>query len=169
MNSNPSAARIKLLQDLAFFGGVTDDIVSLILEKSEEVMVEEGESFFREGNEGNSMFVLEEGKVAIIKHWKNKDYLLRHLDPGDCFGEMSLMDFMPRSASVFAVEKCVAIEVRSATLHEVYKVNPGQFTLIQMNMAREVCRRLRASDEMSFQRKVRAEIKNDRVDPSSIR
>lgn len=168
MKLDTGTDRIKLLQNLAFFGGVSDEIVSLILDLSNEAVVNVGESFFREGDEARSMFVLEEGRAAVIKHWNGKDYLLRHLKAGDCFGEISLMDCMPRSASVFAVETCRALEIRTATLHQVYKVNPAQFALIEMNMGREVCRRLRESDEMNFKRLLQAEILNDRVDPSSV-
>jgi len=96
------------------------------------------------------MFVLEEGKVAVLKRWQEGDCLLRILERGDCFGEMALMDFFPRSASVLAVEDCVAIELSAARLHELYEMDPRQFAMIEMNMGREVSRRLRESDERLF-------------------
>jgi CRP-like cAMP-binding protein len=63
---------------------------------------------------------------------------------------MALMDLMPRSASVQADEDCVAIELGSGDLYRLSKHDLGQFALIQMNMGREVSRRLRETDELLF-------------------
>jgi CRP-like cAMP-binding protein len=92
------------------------------------------------------MFVLEAGKAAVLKSWGGQEYLLRTLGEGDCFGEMALMDLFPRSASVRAVEDCVAIRLSAANLYRVYAKDVAQFALIQMNIGREVCRRLREAD-----------------------
>jgi CRP-like cAMP-binding protein len=92
------------------------------------------------------MFVLEAGKAAVLKSWGGQEYLLRTLKEGDCFGEMAIMDLFPRSASVRAVEDCTAIRLSAANLYQVCAQDPKQFALIQMNMGREVCRRLREAD-----------------------
>jgi CRP/FNR family cyclic AMP-dependent transcriptional regulator len=75
------------------------------------VSVAADDFFFREGDKGDSMFVLEMGKAAVLKSWRGQDHLLRTLNEGDCFGEMAVMDHCPRSASVRAVEDCIAIHV----------------------------------------------------------
>ena len=66
------------------------------------ITVPEGEFFFRESDPADCMYVLESGHVAVFKEWAGRELLLRHLDPGDCFGEMALLDLFPRSASVRA-------------------------------------------------------------------
>jgi CRP/FNR family transcriptional regulator, cyclic AMP receptor protein len=53
----------------------------------------------------------------------------------------------PRSASVFATEDCIALEVSQQTLFMLYEHHLAEFTLIQMNLLREVSRRLRRLDE----------------------
>jgi CRP-like cAMP-binding protein len=143
-------ARIRLLQGMPIFGGIRDDVLRFLLERAPVVRVPRDRYFFRQDEEGQSMFVLEEGKVAVLKRWQGGDCLLRILERGDCFGEMALMDFFPRSASVLAVEDCVAIELSAASLHELYGRDLEQFTMIEMNMGREVSRRLRESDERLF-------------------
>jgi CRP-like cAMP-binding protein len=100
------------------------------------------------------MFVLEEGKAAVMKHWGGHQYMLTRLAKGDCFGEMSLMDLRHRSASVMAVEPCRAIELPTASLYALCEKDLEQFTLIQMNMGREVSRRLRDADERLFRARV---------------
>jgi CRP-like cAMP-binding protein len=144
------AARIQLLQRMPIFGGIRDDILGFLLELSPVVRIPQDGFFFREDDEGQSMFVLEEGRVAVLKRWQGADCLLRNLERGDCFGEMALLDLSPRSASVRAVEDCAAIELSAASLYQLYKKDLEQFAMIEMNMGREVSRRLRESDERLF-------------------
>jgi CRP/FNR family transcriptional regulator, cyclic AMP receptor protein len=148
--------RISLLQRMPVFGGIREDILTFILDLSSKVSVPKGEFFFRQGDQADSMFVLERGKVAILKSWQEREYLLQHRHAGDCFGEVALIDLCPRSASVLAVEDCRAIEVSSTTLYRVYEKDLEQLALIYMNMGREVSRRLREADERLFQAKVEA-------------
>ena len=146
--------RIALLQGMPVFGGIREDTLTFLLERASMVRVAADEFFFREDDEAQSMFVLEGGKAAVLKHWQGHQYQLSELARGDCFGEMSLMDMRHRSASVVAVELCLAIEVSTASLLALYEKDLEQFTLIQMNMGREVSRRLRLADDRLFQAKL---------------
>jgi CRP/FNR family cyclic AMP-dependent transcriptional regulator len=148
--------RISLLQRMPVFGGIREDILTFILDLSSKVSVPKGEFFFRQGDQADSMFVLERGKVAILKSWQEREYLLQHRHAGDCFGEVALIDLYPRSASVLAVEDCRAIEVSSTMLYRICEKDLEQLALIYMNMGREVSRRLREADERLFQAKVEA-------------
>ena len=97
---------------------------------------------------------LESGRVAVLKSWKGAQYTLRRMGVGACFGEMALIDFGPRSASVLADEDCTAIELSSSDLRAVYKRDLKQYALIYMNMGRELGRRLREADERLFRAKI---------------
>lgn len=143
--------RIKLLQAMPFFGAISDSSVSLILNLSETQHIKAGDYFFRENDIGDALYLLEEGSVVIFKEANDQEFILRHADRGHCFGELALIDFTARSASVRAESDCTAIRIPSSALHSLYQQNPEQFLIIQMNMAREVSRRLRAADERWFQ------------------
>ena len=78
---------------------------------------------------------------------KGQNLQLRQLMRSDCFGEMTLIDLNPRSASVLALEPCLALELSNQTLLLLYETHLEQFALIQMNLLREVSRRLRYLDE----------------------
>jgi CRP/FNR family transcriptional regulator, cyclic AMP receptor protein len=143
-------ARIELLQRMPIFGGIRTEILQFLLALCPIVSVPTNEFFFQEHDQGDSMFVLETGKAAVLKSWRGRDYLLHTLKEGDCFGEMAIMDHCPRSASIRAVEDCIAIRISAANLYEVYAQDLKQFALIQMNMGREVCRRLREADNRLF-------------------
>lgn len=138
--------RLVLLQQMPLFGGISEDTLSFLLGVSRDVRVRSGGYFFREGEPGESMFVLESGSVEVRKKTRQAMLLLSRLAPGDCFGEMALIELAPRSASVLALQDCSAFEIFAASLHQLYERNLEQFALIQMNMARELSRRLRATD-----------------------
>ena len=136
---------------MPIFGAINDDTLNFLLERTKEVRVEKDDYFFRENDQGSSMFVLEQGRVAVLKSWVQQTQGLAFLNRGDCFGEMALIEMGARSASVQATEACEAIEVPIDILHELYQHDLEQFTIIQMNMSREVCRRLRKADDLLFQ------------------
>ena len=69
---------------------------------------------------------------------------------GDCFGEMALIDLFPRSASALAVERCEALAITPSVLHQIYQHDLEQFTMLQMNLGRELSRRLRRIDDLLF-------------------
>lgn len=141
------AERIARLQQMPLFGGVREDMLEFLLGRCAERAVPAGVFVFREGEPAESMFVLEAGHVAVRRHAKEGDIVLCTLGPGACFGEMALIDLAPRSATVQAVEDCHTLEIFAANFYELYERDLEQFTLIQMNIARELSRRLRLADD----------------------
>jgi CRP/FNR family transcriptional regulator, cyclic AMP receptor protein len=152
--------RIELLQQMPVFGAIREDSLRLLLEHSHVVEVPAGELFFRENDPASTIFVIEAGRVAVFRSWQGRDVVLHSLGVGDCFGEMALMDLLPRSASVRADEDCRAIEFGAADLMHLYERDAAQFALIQMNIGREVCRRLRATNALLFEAKLGLPVKS---------
>ena len=148
------AMRIELLQRMPIFGGIRADTLEFLLAFCPIIQVPMNEFVFREHQQGDAMFVLEKGEGDVLKSWHGQDCLIQSLKEGDCFGEMAVMDHCARSASVQAVENCTAIQISAANLHKVYAQDLKQFALIQMNMGREVCRRLREANSRLFSAKM---------------
>lgn len=144
------SSRLQLLQEMPIFGGVELTALEFIMNHAEILNTPKGALFFKEDDLANAMYVLESGNVEVFRTWKGKDYTLNFLNPGDCLGEMSLMGFRPRSASARALQDCRVIEITTNLLSELLNVYPRQFMLIQMNMGREVCRRLVEADKRIF-------------------
>lgn len=141
---------VDLLQRMAIFGGVRKETLEFLLSHCPQIAITKGEYFFREHEMGDCLFVLETGRVEVLKLWGGAEHALQSLNPGDCFGEMAVIDHCERSASVRAIEDCTAIRISSADLYRLYAHDLKQFTLIQMNMGREVSRRLRDADQRMF-------------------
>ena len=152
-----SDARIAMLQDMSIFAAVGEQSLRLLLEHARERVVPKGEFFFREGDEGTELFVLERGSVTVCKRFQGQDYVIRSIGRGDFFGEIALLDFLPRSASVVAEEECHALVFRALDVLAVAKRDIEQFTMIYMNIAREMGRRLRDGNDLLFESRIRYE------------
>ncbi len=164
-------ARRHILKNIPLFGALSPDTLDFLLQHSLEVLCKPGAYFFHEGDEAQSIYVIESGRVAVLKHWQGQDYLLKHLREGDSFGEMALIDMHNRSASVLAVVDTQAFKISSATLMGLYQHDLEQFTLLQMNMGREVSRRLRDATEQIFRLQIHSGLDSPHVprryDPDS--
>jgi CRP/FNR family cyclic AMP-dependent transcriptional regulator len=145
-----SEAHFNLLRNMPVFGALNNDTLQLICDESDVIEVTAGDYFFRQGDRANSLFVLQQGVVVVERLWNDTTIVLGRLQRGDCIGEMSLIDLMPRSASVRAEEDCQAIEITLSSLHKLYQQELEQYAIIMMNMGREVSRRLRVADDRLF-------------------
>jgi len=148
---------ISFLQDIPVFGALAADTLSFLLRHARVVSRQKDQYFYYENDPADSFYVLETGKVMILKNWADQVYRLRDLEAGDCFGEMALIDMMSRSATVKAVTKCNALELSLDDLHQLYEYDHEQFMVLYMNLAREVSRRLRAADRRLFEIDMRKE------------
>ena len=156
--------RIEALQAMPIFGGIRKDILEFLLGASEVLSVSKDNYFFREKDRADAIYVLENGEVAVLKLWNGRQHILRHLQQGDCFGEMAIMDLFPRSASIRAVVSCTAIQLSTASFQKIYEMDLEQFAIIQMNIGREISRRLRVADEQLF----RVMMGEPDIDPATV-
>ena len=146
-----SAEYFQILRRMPVFGGLTDASLELLTGHACRVQCGENEYFFREQDKGDSMYILLSGSVIVERIWNGANVTLGKLGTGDCFGEMSLIDLMPRSASVRADSQCEALEIPQRCLYHLYKQDLEQYAILMMNMGREVSRRLRVTDQRLFE------------------
>lgn len=143
--------RSELLRRTAALAALSTETIEWLLARTTTVTRLPGEVFFHESDPGNSFYVLESGRAVIRRQWQDEAVQLGELGPGDCFGEMALIDMQPRSATVSAINRSVAIEVPSAVMRELCRHDIQQYAIIMMNLGREVSRRLRRSDRRLFE------------------
>ena len=148
MDTPTEDRRVQLRQAMPIFGGIRADILQYLLQLARQRGCPKGDYYYHEGDAADSLFVLEGGKVLLLKRWQGDDYKLKLLEKGACFGQVALIDLQPRNTSALAIEASSAIELSDADFHMLYRKDIEQFVLIRMNMAREVCRMDEEVDEM---------------------
>ncbi|MCL2801833.1 MAG: cyclic nucleotide-binding domain-containing protein [Treponema sp.] len=133
----------QLLQKYALFGGLLEEQIENIMPLMNEESYNPEEYIISEGKANDKIFFLLEGHVAVTK----KDVSLTHLGEGEAIGEMEVLDVMPAIASIKALSQVKAMSISNKSLREIYKLDIKTFSLIIMNLARELSRRLRKMDE----------------------
>jgi CRP-like cAMP-binding protein len=84
-----------------------------------------GEVIFHEGDPGEALLVLESGRVKVFTYADSGDEtLLAILGPGECFGELALIDGEPRSATIQAIEPVEAVSVGRAAFLQLVREHP---------------------------------------------
>jgi CRP-like cAMP-binding protein len=134
------------LREIGLFGGLTDQVLADLAVSLERITLPPGAPAFREGESGRDMFVLLDGEMEVLKHSKrNLEARVAILGPGDWFGEMSILDVMPRSATVRALAPSRLIRISAQDLDGLYRRDVKSYALVVLNIAREISRRLRVA------------------------
>ena len=93
-----------VLRQSPLFGALDDEAATALRASMAETRLRRGEVLFREGDEGDKLYIVTEGKVKLGRTSSDgRENLLAILGPGQMFGELSLFDPGPRSATVTAV------------------------------------------------------------------
>jgi CRP/FNR family transcriptional regulator, cyclic AMP receptor protein len=94
-----------MLRTIPLFKDLADDELSVVEELAVEKVVSRGTVILTEGDLGDSLYAIVEGRVKVfIGDDEGREIILKILSTGDFFGELSLIDKQPRSASVAAIE-----------------------------------------------------------------
>jgi CRP-like cAMP-binding protein len=99
----------------------------------------QGTVLFNEGDEGEDMYIIQSGRVAIKKRVPHGETTLAVLEKGDFFGEMALLERLPRSAAAEMLDDGDLIVIGSDVFSDMIKSNPE----IAVRMLRKYSLRLR--------------------------
>ncbi len=97
-----------------------------------------GTVLFREGDSGREMFVIQSGKVRLVRTVRGQDKLLAELGPGEFFGEMSIINDKPRTATAIIDEDAQLLVLDPKTFEAMIKAN----TEIAVRMIKKLAKRL---------------------------
>jgi CRP/FNR family transcriptional regulator, cyclic AMP receptor protein len=136
---------VETLRQVPLFESLDDEAAHELCELLENLDCKAGALLFRAGDEGDAMYLIEEGKVRIFVRAKDgHEVTLTELQSGDFFGDMALLDGKPRSADARVIENA-----RLAILSREHFLS---FTLSNRNVALEMLtaltNRLRQTDEL---------------------
>jgi len=101
-----------------------------------------GEVVVKEGDPGDYMFIIVEGKVKVLLKRGKKEIVLATLEKGNFFGEMSLFGKNPRSASVQAVTDLKLLKITREDIERLSEINPKALSEFAMGLCTELCQRV---------------------------
>ena len=122
--------------------------------KASEVSFAAGQEIFKEGDPGDGMYVVKSGRVQISALLANGErHVFSHAEPGEVFGEMTLLDHHPRSASASAETETKLYFIPRAPLVEMLKRVPD----LVVTLVGEISDRLREFNHQYVAKMVQAE------------
>ena len=130
-----------------FFGGLSDASLDLLVSMLVERRFDIGATVVAEGEPGRSMFIVRSGQLVVRRLADSgRVFRLAGLEPGDFFGEMTLIEMQNRSATVVAESVTVLYELTARQLYACYGADIHGCVMVLQNINRELCRRLRSAD-----------------------
>ena len=153
------SATAEALAEVPLFAGLDERERAILAERVDLVTISEGEKLFDYGDPGDWMMIVKSGRVEIsVKTKTGEKVFLESAEPGDFFGEISLLDLGPRTASAVVIEAGEAIIVDREDLDELLRIRPGA----AMNLLTATGKRLRHN--ASVLRNTAARNVNDQVE-----
>jgi signal transduction histidine kinase/ActR/RegA family two-component response regulator len=137
---------VELLRLHPFLSSLDEEHVRWLVRDgvSTERSYEPGAAIFREGDEGDSIFLIGSGSAeAVLDDGRGRAVLLSLMGRGEIFGEMAFFEGRPRSATVRARDACVVLEIKGQELRHLAGVRPD----IEFKVLLTVSERLRAKNE----------------------
>jgi CRP-like cAMP-binding protein len=138
-----------ILCQVPIFAGLDDQALKIFLEHAERMVVPAGRVIAQEGESNHCMYLVEAGEVLIVKNNDTpQPVVLAALGPGEFFGEMCILETLPRCATGKASVASTVVSVPATAFYHLYQKRPKQHSILLLNIARDLSRRLRRLDEV---------------------
>jgi CRP-like cAMP-binding protein len=143
------AETLAFLREVRLFKDIATPELSVVAETLAERPLKRGQPLFREGDPGDEMFVVRRGSIVISKPVTGRvEQVLARIGPGDFFGEMSLFDQSPRSATVQAESDATLLVLDREALRRLTEQSPRAAAAFFHALVQVFIERLRASGDL---------------------
>src|SRR2546430_10437750 len=153
-----ATARVRAIErfyDNRLFEGVDAEIIQRIAPKIGMLRKKPGEIIFREGEPGDSLYLVGQGCVKIAKTADGIDHeILDYVDQGNFFGAIALLAGEPHSTTATAVEPALIGALTEDTFREILELSPSR---LHMNFLRAITARVHSANSHFMRETLRAE------------
>jgi CRP/FNR family transcriptional regulator, cyclic AMP receptor protein len=118
-------SKVSLLRQIGFFSGLSDSELEAVADQLGKRTFGRGVILFHRGSPGDTLYIIESGKVRIfILSESGQEMSVRVCGTGEIFGELSMLDGLPRSAGAVAVEETHVLTLQREDFLELFDVYP---------------------------------------------
>lgn len=137
---------MQLLERVPFLAALTPDDLDWLGQRLRRRTFARGDIIFQKDEAGQSLFIIESGSVRIyVPGSQGTDLTLAHMGPGDFFGDISLLDGRPRTASAAAAAESVVLSLERSDFSTLLRSRPDS----ALSVLEVIAGRLRESDQMA--------------------
>jgi CRP-like cAMP-binding protein len=134
------------LRSLKCFEGFSMDEMKALVKAAPARTYRDGNDLCRQGDQGNSCFIIARGAVNVVRHMSGSDRTLATLQKGTLVGQMALVDRAPRSATIRAHGDCVVLELKRDAFEQLLAAASPFAMRFQHQIATAGIRQLRAAN-----------------------
>lgn len=138
-----NSAHLNALHGVALFSGIDEEGLRFLTTGIRESRLPAGAVVIREGDVGRQLFVLHRGSVRVHRAGAHGEVELTRLHAPNYFGEMSILEEMPRSATVEAIGKVELLILPRIQFELLGERMPVPYARLLTNLARDLSNRLR--------------------------
>ena len=131
--------KVLLLKSVSIFTETPETILAEIAHLAEEEVFSKDAVIFKEGDVGDSMYIIFRGSIRIHK----ADRTLATFNEKDFFGDLSLLDPETRSATATALTDCLLLKLDQEPLYDLFETQPE----VMRGIIRILCRRIRSANK----------------------
>ena len=138
------------LSTYSLFGGLNEHELDHLRSLMQQEIFPGDYEILREGETGDRVYFILDGLVEVLvkPDVDSPAERVAVLEPGQTFGEMEILDIQPRTATVRTIGEATVLVLTNRNLYELKRWHLEAFTLVMMNLARDVSRRLRLMDRL---------------------
>ena len=142
---DPGAAARRLLRRNFLFGGLPESALDRLAVNAQWRTCHRNETIFAQGDEGDALYGVVSGRVRISTiSPEGREVFLNIMEPGDTFGEIAVIDGLPRTAGAVALDPATLIFIRRNEFLSVVEREPA----MAMHLLRLFCQRLRWTSDL---------------------
>ena len=112
--------KVLFLKGVDLFRGIPGEELSHIAQITDEVEFRPAQLVFKEGDQGDAMYLIVDGQVKV----HSGEQVFAQLGMKQCFGEMAILDAEPRSASITALSELTLLRIQREDFHEILAEKP---------------------------------------------
>jgi CRP-like cAMP-binding protein len=147
--SSSSSETAAFLKTVRIFGEIEDVDLTEVAQRLREKNLKRAQVLFREGDPGSEMFIIRRGTMIISKPVTGKvEQVLARMSVGDFFGEMSLFDRAPRSATLQAETEATLLSLDRESVEHLARVSPRAAAAFFRSLVHVFIERLRESSNL---------------------
>jgi CRP-like cAMP-binding protein len=122
----PFVAPVDLLARTEFFADADSATLRGLVDRADEMMLRRNDVVFHEGDEPDALYVVIKGRLALVNTAPDgRESVLALMETGDLFGEMGMLDDLPRSATARSLENCTLLRLPYEPVVEILEATPS--------------------------------------------
>lgn len=133
---------MKVCRDFAILGALSDQAIRYLMVQGTLFSLNTREELFSVGERSDSFYIVLEGRIAFYKYSEGHWAFLSDYNPGEQIGFVGMITLQPRVGGAYMETDGVVLEITSALFHDFQMYYPEDFSVMMINLVREISRNL---------------------------